>query len=644
MGSTAAYQSYQEALKQGQKEFKNCVHRGQYPYIQSLWRIQEDSAQLSRVPLGVLEIPAYLIVGSTEDQRCSSFSPSFYPLLAAKSEFALKWMALCEIQLEEGIRDPIRCYEYLGHFYVMEGNKRVSVLKAMGADFLLADVTRLLPAEADNITVQIYQEFLEFYRCSGFYGLHFSERGGYAKLQAAFGYAKDGRWPEAFRTRFQACYFRFRTCFYGLGGGNLGLTTGDALLLWLRFYSTADFLSMDEEAYRQSLSAVWKELSVNPGANPVLVGEAPAVLGKKTTRPFSRPKPLRVAFLFQRTPEESSWTAAHDRGREYLERAMGDQVAVAAYYNVPVDEGGEARIAQAAEEGAELIFTTNAALLPASLRAAVKYPKVQIMNCSIDQPYVNVRAYYSRVYEGKFITGAIAGALCRDGRIGYVGSYPILGVPASINAFALGAALTNPEARIELRWYCMPGDCREEFRRRGIRLISDRDGGPDHVKGAMGLFRYGAGGVPVPLASPVWNWGEFYVRIVRELLGGRRRMPGEEGAKAVNYWWGMSSGVVDLQLSPDLPEGVQTLARILKQGIQAETIQPFQRTIVTQSGVTINDGSRNLSMEEILKMNWLCDRVEGRIPTYEEVLPAARATVRQLGIDRESIPPEEGEL
>ena len=30
-------------------------------------------------------------------------------------------------------RQPIRCYEYMGRFYVQEGNKRVSVFKSFGS-------------------------------------------------------------------------------------------------------------------------------------------------------------------------------------------------------------------------------------------------------------------------------------------------------------------------------------------------------------------------------------------------------------------------------------------------------------------------------------------------------------------------------
>lgn len=646
MANAEALQYYAAALKQGQKEYKNCVHRGRYPYIQSLQQIRQTP--LSQVSLGAMEIPIYLIVGSTQDSRCNSFSPGFYPLLGPETEFAVKWTHLCSAQLTEGIHDPIKCYEHLGRFYVEEGNKRVSVLKSLGSATIRAEVIRLMPEQTGDITVKIYTEFLDFFHCSKCWGVHFSDLGGYAALQAALGFAKDEEWPEDFQRKFKRHYFTFRDCFYRLGGAGLGLTTGDALLRWLSFHSGADFLSMEAEDYRQTLSAVWKELCVYTEDQPIAVSLAPMGEEKKAAGgagllSFSKKK-LRCAFLFQKNPETSAWTAAHDKGRAHLEETLGDSVKTLCYYDVEPDQA-DAVLEEAVDFGADLVFTTSVGLIDAALRVAVKYPKVRFLNCSIDQPYVNVKAYYFRVYEAKFITGAIAGALCKTGKIGYVGSYPILGVPASINAFALGASLTNPDARIDLRWHCLPGNYMEGFCRQGIQLVSDRDYIAEQPGGAQGLSRLGADGKPKLLASPTWLWGEFYVRIVQELLQDPRRIPlAEDSDRAINYWWGMNSGVVDLELSPELPEGVRTLAGILQAGIRAGAIQPFQRVITTQDGRLVNDGSRNLGMEEILKMDWLCDRVDGCLPAYEDLLPAAQPTVRRLGVNRRLIPPEEASV
>jgi hypothetical protein len=80
--------------------------------------------------VGLVEIPTELIRGTKSAGRVFSFTAGFLPLLEETTEFGSKWVSLCMANLsEEGIRDPIICYEYYGNFYVQEGNKRVSVLK-----------------------------------------------------------------------------------------------------------------------------------------------------------------------------------------------------------------------------------------------------------------------------------------------------------------------------------------------------------------------------------------------------------------------------------------------------------------------------------------------------------------------------------
>jgi len=108
----------------------------------------------------------------------------------------------------------------------------------------------------------------------------------------------------------------------------------------------------------------------------------------------------------------------------------------------------------------------------------------------------------------------------------------------------------------------------------------------------------------------------------------------------VNDWWGFSSGVIDVTLAEDIPEGVRALAEILKEGLRNGTIDPFKRKLVAQDGTVKNDGSRTLSADELLHMDWLCSNVHGTIPKFEELLPISRPTVRLLGVYREDIPVE----
>ena len=276
----------------------------------------------------------------------------------------------------------------------------------------------------------------------------------------------------------------------------------------------------------------------------------------------------------------------------------------------------------------------------ASLKMAVKYPKVRIFNCSVSQPYSSIRTYYGRIYEAKFITGAIAGAMAQNNRIGFIASYPILGTIASINAFALGAQMTNPRAQIELGWSCCAGSPQADFFTDGIRVVSNREA-PAKDKMYLDFCSYGTYLMAehshlVPLATPVWAWGKFYENVVNFYLSGGKKQE-KDPYSAINYWLGMDSGVIDIALSDKLPAGVRALAELLRKSMIDGTLDPFARKIVSQDGTVQNDGTKILTPKDRLNMDWLCENVIGSIPSFDQILPMSRTMVRELGVYRDSI-------
>ena len=145
-----AMEEYTKALRMGQRDYREKILRGQSPYLPVLDNILQGAAGVdSQMPLGLVDIPMDLLVGTKTEGRTGAFASNFMPLLDMKSEFGTKWINLCIAHVEEGIRDPIRCYEYMGRFYVQEGNKRVSVLKYFGAGNVPGVVTRILPPYSD---------------------------------------------------------------------------------------------------------------------------------------------------------------------------------------------------------------------------------------------------------------------------------------------------------------------------------------------------------------------------------------------------------------------------------------------------------------------------------------------------------------
>ena len=644
MSRSEAIDNYSLALRQGQKEYKERLAAHQNPYPAVLDEILQEHSTDAIQSLGVVDIPTERIVGTKSAGRISAFSAGFYPLLRPDTEFAVKWIDLCEAHLDSsGIRDPISCYEYMGLFYVQEGNKRVSVLKHFGAPRIPGNVQRILPPKNGSPESKAYYEFLDFYKDTGMYDFRFRQPGRYAKLLAALRREPGEEWTQRDRRTVSAYFQYFKDAFYALGGAGIAVLPEEALLRWLQVHSFPELGSLSSQELKKTVAELWSNIQALGQPEPVEVRTeaVPEEKGSLLTKLISpAPEHLHVAFVHMLNPETSEWVRSHEQGRLDMQEALGSRVTTQSYFDAFPQERAEEILEQAVADGAEVLFTTSAQLSTLSLKLSVKYPRLRVYNCSVDMPYPSMRTYYARIYEGKFITGAVAGAFAQNDSIGYVGAYPILGELASINAFALGAQMTNPRAKIRLEWSCVPGDSVESLIQSGVKVISNRDiPANEWFHPTYGTYSLDDGNRLTPLASPCWMWGSLYTRILNSIFSGA---PGPEknSPRAVNYWWGMRSGAIDVKLADTLPDSIRSLVDILRKGLRDGSIDPFRRRLVAQDGTEKSDGSRALTPEEILHMDYLCQGIQGSIPTYDQLLPRARPVVRLLGLYRDTIPPE----
>ncbi len=649
MSLEEAREQYETALKVGRKTYKENVHKGRNPYLQVLDEILDGVSIAGHMGLGLLEIPADMIAGTKTAGRTVAFASDFMPLLPVNSEFGAKWIQLCNAHLsDEGIRDPVRCYEYLGRFYVLEGNKRVSVLKSYGATSIPAMVTRLIPQYSDDYEIKRYYEFMDYYQKTKLYQVQFSRTGSFPKLQAALGYEPDHVWTRDEQRTFRSGFYNFSVALDKFTDEELSVTTADILLVWLLVYPFESLKEMSQSELINSLQTIWQDVRALEKGGPIEVStddesveDARSFMEKLKATVF--PSRLKVAFIHELSPEVSNWTSAHEEGRRKMQEVMGDKVETLVYMNVGTGFKAEAALEDAARRGVQLIFTSTPSLIAQCRKFAAQHPNVKILNCSVAMAYTGVRTFYSRIYEGKFISGAIAGAMSRSDRIGYIASYPIFGVPAGINAFALGAQLTNPRARIDLKWTCVPGNPLEELKEKGIDLISALDiPVPGWSDGLWGTSRILPDGSTELLASPYWDWGTFYIKLITSVMdGGWDTLNfSKDSEHAVNYWWGLDSGVIGVEYADAIPPGVKALAIILEESIINDSIRPFHRPVVSQDGTVRNDGSKYFSYQEILNMDWLCDNVDGKIPPFEELNEKGRNIARVQGIYRDNIIPE----
>ena len=642
MITAEATEEYAQALKQGLKEARELTAAGRdsNPAVLDdiLGTTNFDTAQ----DVGLLEIPAERIVGVKSSGRITAFSASFLPLLNDGTEFATKWKQLCAAHLsDEGIREPIECFEYMGNFYVQEGNKRVSVLRYFGAPRIPGNVKRILPPKSDDPAVRAYYEFLDYNKYSKLYNPRFTRPGDYNKFLKLIGKKSGEEWTEDERRTFNSRFHYFTHAFDSMKAKPETVGPEEALMLWLQLYPYEDLSRLPAAELQKTLEALSSDVVTAAYESTVQVetttGESPRA--NLLTWMIS-PDKIHVAFVHQLTPGVSAWVTGHEEGRKYIEEVFGEKVVCKSYFDANTLETAEEKIEEAIRDGATVIFTTAPMLSRASLKLAVKYPKVRIFNCSASQPYSSIRTYYGRMYEAKFISGAIAGAMAQNNRIGYIASYPILGTMASINAFALGAQMTNPRAQIELGWSCCEGNPQADFFTDGIRVISNRQA-PSQNRMYLDFCNYGTYLMGersnlIPLGVPVWVWGKFYEVVVNYYLCGKKVQ--KDPYSAINYWLGMDSGVIDIQLSDQLPAGVRMMAELLRKNLIDGTLDPFARKIIAQDGTVKNDGTRFLSPKERLNMDWLCVNVIGSIPSFDQILPMSRTMVRELGVYRDSIP------
>ena len=107
----------------------------------------------------------------------------------------------------------------------------------------------------------------------------------------------------------------------------------------------------------------------------------------------------------------------------------------------------------------------------------------------------------------------------------------------------------------------------------------------------------------------------------------------QNSSKALNYYWGMSEGVVDVRFAGALKDGTRRLAEFLRESVCREVCSPFLTPLRTQSGELVGVGERMLGQDQIIAMDYLVENVVGSIPAYEELSPLGQATVDMAGVE-----------
>ena len=632
--------NYKQARAMGRHYLSEHGDSATKGYLYILDDLLDNVEICGEINLGTTEIPIHKILGTRTSARSNAFAGNFMPLLPENTEFGAKWCKLYESHIREGIREPIKVYEYLNRYFVQEGNKRVSVLKYLGAVAIEARVTRLIPKrDESNKQISIYYEFLDFDRRATFDNLWFSHRGGFTRLvnlvETWQHEHPECKTPTA--DLINASFKSFRLCYREAGFGKIPITSGDAFLEYLKVYGFKPDRPLDTIREQvKSCEAQFKLVSVkDPDTVNTVEQKFPSE--KAALSFFSRkPRKLKVAFAFESTPDKCLWTYDHDVARKRLERNLGDKISVVTRYQVPNGENSYGALKKLMEEEPDILFATSPNMSAGALRLSIENPDKTILNCDFAQPKKNIMTYYAKFYEAAFLCGVMAGSMTRTGLLGYtttMATHP--DSTFNLNAFCLGAQLVNPTAHVvNLNLYRVDMsdpyhmEARKELARHGvdIAMCIHQPNTPLVRKGFPGVYaqlyllQSGTGHPNECIGAAAVDWSVLYNDLVGDSFKTKNSIldiTRSGNDSSVHFGWGLNTGILDvLGVDSFMGHNAIRLLNIFKDLIATGKIHPFEGPLYDRDHNMILEKFSTLNLLEIQSMKWLHEAVVDSIDLY----------------------------
>lgn len=325
-----------------------------------------------------------------------------------------------------------------------------------------------------------------------------------------------------------------------------------------------------------------------------------------TAKSISREE-IKVGVLYISDPAEGSgYSYTHDLGILGMQSNLGlsdDQIERKIVDDADT-EGTKAAIEECISADCDIIFATSWGYMEATAEMAEKYPDVYF---SHGTGYMsngkNFNNYFGRIYQPRYLSGIVAGMNTVSDKIGYVAAMDTGNseVTGGIDAFAIGVASVNPDAKIYVAvtnsWYDPQKE--EEAARKlldmGCDVMAQHCDTPYPITLAQEYGVYGIGynsdmSKEVPkacLCSVTWNWSAYYTAAVESVIEGTW-----DGS---NYYGGMKEGLVGItELAAFCAAGTQEKVSEETEAILNGSNHVFDGELKTNTGEVIGDTGTTL--------------------------------------------------
>jgi basic membrane protein A len=325
---------------------------------------------------------------------------------------------------------------------------------------------------------------------------------------------------------------------------------------------------------------------------------------------------FKVAWIYVGPHNDAGWSQAHDAGRLYVQKALGSKVETTYKENIAVGPQLQQTVASLVNQGYKMIFGTSYGFFDKKL--AAKYPDVLFEQATGTDTAKNLSEYFGAAEDTVFLSGMAAGAATKNGTLGLVVAYPIPEVIRHANAFALGAQLMHPGAKVKLVWTNSWFDpAKEKKAAQSLHAAGADVLGQNVDSPATGQF---AASVSIPwvgydsdaqkfapkswLTASVYNWGPYYLKRVKAAMNGTW--------KSGFYYGSIKDGFTGLApFGPSVTAKTKAaIAQKMKQ-IENGSYYEFTGPLYDQKGALKVPKGKKLTVQDLYAMNWLVKGVIG---------------------------------
>jgi basic membrane protein A len=329
---------------------------------------------------------------------------------------------------------------------------------------------------------------------------------------------------------------------------------------------------------------------------------------------------LKAAWIYVGPVGDAGWTYRHDQGRQCVEEQAGIETAFVESVPETADVANVER--DFLSEGFDIIFATAFGYQPFTQEIAEANPDKYFFGITPTvAPADNILNYYGELWDGRYLTGLVAGSMTESNVIGFVAAQPIPTVIAGINAFTLGVKDANPDAEVQvvwtLSWFDPPAEKQAAvaLAEDGADVIAQHQDTPSPVQGAAEEGAWAIGSESdmssfapdAYLTGTVWEWCPFYQQAVDMVRNGTFE-PGE-------FYGDLEDGTVSLAPFNDaVPEDVQSTVNEASDGIIQGSLDYWEGPLNNNQGEEVVPAGETLTIEDINAMNWLVRGVVGELP------------------------------